>query len=180
MNILLVVALGTNAGISILLGTYLAGSRERRNLIWAGFLVAMGAATTASLLAMSVTSSFDRPRAGLGFNPLRIVKRAWETADYVPVIEGFVAGIGLPIAFGFAIWLMCRRLGWHFGPAVTLLMALILSGLFVGAKSVQPTVEAPGPDQQVFVAGGGGEVEPAVALVLEVAQECLGQGLGVV
>lgn len=118
----------------------MAGSQARRNLIWAGCLVAMGVTVIALLLAMSVTSSIDTPRAGLGFNPLRMIKRAWEASDFVPVIQGFVLGGGIALAGGTAIWVMGRRIGLRAGPAMTLLMALSLMGLFVGARSVSPSV----------------------------------------
>ena len=62
MNILLVVAVGTEAGIAVMLGTSMAGSQARRNLIWAGCLVAMGVIVIELLLVMSITSSIDKPR----------------------------------------------------------------------------------------------------------------------
>lgn len=140
MSILLVVAVATEAGIAVLLGTFMAGSQARRNLIWAGCLVVMGVIVIALLLAMSVTSNIDTPRAGLDFNPIRIIKRAWEASDFVPVIQGFVLGSGIALAGGAIIWAMGRRLSWPVGPAMTLLMALSLTGLFIGARSVSPSV----------------------------------------
>ena len=52
----------------------------------------------ALLLAMSATSNIDTPRAGLDFNPIRIIKRAWEASDFVPVIQGFVLGNEIALA----------------------------------------------------------------------------------
>ena len=76
MSILLVVAVGTEAGIAVLLGTFMAGSQARRNLIWAGCLVAMGL----------------QAKRGV----------RWMENKVVPLAAGFIVGEALT-ALGFSV-----------------------------------------------------------------------------
>ena len=142
MSTWLLIALGSNAGLVLLLGAFLAGTLRRRDITLGLLLAGLGSATIAILLMSSVD---DWPSA-FQFNPIRVAKRVWETSDYRVVLTGALTGIPVPL-IGF-VWIMygLRRTDRWRAISASGFLGLCLIGLLGATLSASPSVKVPKVD----------------------------------
>ena len=142
MSTWLLVALGSNAALTLLAGAFLAGSLRRRNIIFALLLAGLGSIVIVILLM----SSIEAWPSALQFNPIRVAKRVWETSDYGVVLKGILIGIPFPfLGFAGIMYGLRRNDSWR-AISASGLLGLFLIGLLGATLSASPSVTVPNVD----------------------------------
>lgn len=136
------IALGSNAGLVLLSGAFLAGSLRRRNIILGLLLAGLGSVVFALLLISSVD---DWPSA-FQFNPIRVAKRVWGTSDYSVVLKGVLIGMPFPLLGFVGIMYGLRRIDSWRAISASGFLGLCSIGLLAATLSASPSVTVPKVD----------------------------------